>query len=92
MFTGIVTEIGTITRIEDRGDKRMTIACAMDPAKIAIGATIACSGVCLTVVQRGGPSTGPGWSGRRMVRGRRFGRDGAPHRQRHVAGRARSQP
>ncbi len=60
MFTGIVTEIGTITRIEDRGDKRMTIACAMDPAKIAIGASIACSGVCLTVVDRGG-TAGDAW-------------------------------
>ncbi|WP_225009731.1 MULTISPECIES: riboflavin synthase [Novosphingobium] len=60
MFTGIVTEIGTITRIEDRGDKRMTIACAMDPAKIAIGASIACSGVCLTVVDRGGVA-GDAW-------------------------------
>ncbi|BEV02097.1 riboflavin synthase [Novosphingobium olei] len=60
MFTGIVTEIGAITRIEDRGDKRMTIACAMDPARIAIGASIACSGVCLTVVDRGG-TAGDAW-------------------------------
>ncbi|MCW1383939.1 riboflavin synthase [Novosphingobium sp. KCTC 2891] len=60
MFTGIVTEIGKITAIEDRGDKHITIACAMDPAKIAIGASIACSGVCLTVVDRGG-TAGDAW-------------------------------
>ncbi|ODU71112.1 MAG: riboflavin synthase subunit alpha [Novosphingobium sp. SCN 66-18] len=54
MFTGIVTEIGNIIAIEDRGDRRVTVSCAMDPAKIAMGASIACSGVCLTVVDKGG--------------------------------------
>lgn len=54
MFTGIVTAIGTITRVEQRGDLRLTIACPFDPAEIDIGASIACSGVCLTVVDRGG--------------------------------------
>jgi len=54
MFTGIITAIGSITRVEQRGDLRVTIACPFDPAKIAIGASIACSGVCLTVVDRGG--------------------------------------
>ncbi len=54
MFTGIVTEVGKIARIENRGDRRVTISCAMDPERIAIGASIACSGVCLTVVDRGG--------------------------------------
>ncbi|MFB0613879.1 riboflavin synthase [Aurantiacibacter poecillastricola] len=54
MFTGITTAIGTIERIEKRGDLRVTIACPLDPADIAIGASIACSGVCLTVVDRGG--------------------------------------
>lgn len=53
MFTGIVTAIGTIISVEQRGDLRVTIACPWDPASIAIGASIACSGVCLTVVQRG---------------------------------------
>ena len=52
MFTGIVTAIGTIERREERGDLRLRIACPFDPAKIAIGASIACSGVCLTVVER----------------------------------------
>jgi riboflavin synthase len=54
MFTGIVTAIGTIASVEQRGDLRITIACPYDPAAIAIGASIACSGVCLTVIDRGG--------------------------------------
>lgn len=60
MFTGIVTEVGNILSIEDKGDHHITISCAMDPAKIAIGASIACSGVCLTVVDKGGVA-GEGW-------------------------------
>ena len=48
MFTGIVTAIGTVASVEQRGDLRLTIACPYDPAHIAIGASIACSGVCLT--------------------------------------------
>lgn len=54
MFTGIIMAIGTIEAIEQQGDMRMRIACPFDPARIAIGASIACSGVCLTVVERGG--------------------------------------
>lgn len=54
MFTGIVTAIGTIASAEQRGDLQLRIACSWDPAKIAIGASIACSGVCLTVVETGG--------------------------------------
>ncbi|GHC89046.1 riboflavin synthase [Novosphingobium pokkalii] len=54
MFTGIVTEVGNVIAIADKGDKRVTVSCAMDPARIAIGASIACSGVCLTVVEKGG--------------------------------------
>lgn len=53
MFTGIVSDIGTIVRIEQRGDMRAVIACGYDPATIALGASIACSGVCLTVVDKG---------------------------------------
>ncbi len=60
MFTGIVTAIGTIENVEQRGDLRVRIACAFDPARIAIGASIACSGVCLTVVERGGEA-GAAW-------------------------------
>jgi len=60
MFTGIVTAIGTIEKVEQRGDLHVTIACAFDPAQIAIGASIACSGVCLTVVDRSG-QPGESW-------------------------------
>ena len=54
MFTGIVTAIGTIDRIQQRGDLRVDVACPFDPATIDIGASIACSGVCLTVVTLAG--------------------------------------
>ena len=54
MFTGIVQAIGTIESVEQRGDLRLRIGCPFDPASIDIGASIACSGVCLTVIDRGG--------------------------------------
>lgn len=60
MFTGIVTAIGTITQADQRGDLRLRIAAPLDPARIDIGASIACSGACLTVVDRGGTS-GDAW-------------------------------
>ncbi|HSJ77771.1 MAG TPA: riboflavin synthase, partial [Erythrobacter sp.] len=60
MFTGIVTAIGTIASAEQRGDLRLRIAAPLDPARIDIGASIACSGVCLTVVERGG-TAGDAW-------------------------------
>jgi riboflavin synthase len=60
MFTGIVTAIGTIEAREERGDLRLRIACPFDPDRIAIGASIACAGVCLTVVERGG-TPGAAW-------------------------------
>ena len=53
MFTGIVTDIGTVLSAEQRGDLRVRIACALDLATVDIGASIACSGVCLTVVDKG---------------------------------------
>ena len=86
MFTGIVTAIGTIDKVEDRGDLRVTIACPFDPATIAIGASIACSGVCLTVVERG--RTGR----RRLVRGRCLGRNRQPHGPGPMARRPAPQP
>ena len=52
MFTGIVTAVGTIEACEQRGDLRVRIACPFNPETIAVGASIACSGVCLTVVER----------------------------------------
>ncbi len=53
MFTGIVTDIGSVTAVETRGDTRVVIATAYDTASIDLGASIACSGVCLTVVEKG---------------------------------------
>ena len=55
MFTGIVTDVGEVAAVEPRaaGLVRLRIACGYDPDAIAIGASIACSGVCLTVVARG---------------------------------------
>lgn len=58
MFTGIVTDMGDILAVEPKGEvKTLSIACDYDPAGIALGASIACSGVCLTVtsVAAGGP-------------------------------------
>lgn len=54
MFTGIVTAIGTVESSDKQADLRVRIACPYDPAEIAIGASIACSGACMTVVERGG--------------------------------------
>ena len=53
MFTGIVTDKGRITAVEARGDLRVTIATSYDMATVDLGASIACSGVCLTVVDKG---------------------------------------
>ena len=50
MFTGIVTDIGRIDAVERRGDTRFEIATAWDTSGIALGASISCSGACLTVV------------------------------------------
>ena len=60
MFTGIVTAIGTIREARQLGDLRLVISCPFDPAGIAMGASIACSGCCLTVVDKGGPRPGDG--------------------------------
>ncbi len=53
MFTGIVTDIGTITAAEQRGDLRLVIQCSYDMGGVDMGASIACSGCCLTVVDKG---------------------------------------
>ena len=53
MFTGIVTDVGTIVSAEQRGNLRLTIRCGYALATIDLGASIACSGVCLTVVDKG---------------------------------------
>jgi riboflavin synthase len=61
MFTGIITDIGRIRAREVRGDLRLEIETAYDPDSIAIGASIACSGPCLTVVAKGRTHNGKGW-------------------------------
>jgi len=53
MFTGIVTDVGTVRSAQQRGDLRLVIATGYDTATIDLGASIACSGVCLTVVDKG---------------------------------------
>ncbi|KPQ08188.1 MAG: riboflavin synthase RibE [Rhodobacteraceae bacterium HLUCCA12] len=53
MFTGIITDIGRIAALEHRGDLRARIATGYDTGGIDIGASIACDGVCLTVVALG---------------------------------------
>ena len=53
MFTGIITDIGRIESVEQRGDLHLKIASRYDMDSVDIGASIACSGVCLTVVEKG---------------------------------------
>lgn len=53
MFTGIITDIGTIRSAEQRGDLRLMVDCSYDMATVDLGASIACSGCCLTVVDKG---------------------------------------
>lgn len=53
MFTGIVTDIGTIETVDESGDLRLRIACSPETASAPIGGSIAFSGVCLTVVDKG---------------------------------------
>lgn len=60
MFTGIVTDIGEVVKVEKRGDTRFTIATAYAPESIAIGASIACSGCCLTAIEMGKLNDGRG--------------------------------
>ncbi len=56
MFTGIITDLGRVRQVEDKGDARFVFETAYDTAEIVLGASIACSGPCLTVVDKG-----PGW-------------------------------
>ena len=53
MFTGIITDIGNVSQVEMRGDMRARITCHYDMAGVDLGASIACDGVCLTVVEKG---------------------------------------
>ena len=60
MFTGIITDIGEVTAVEDRGDLHLRIACTYPAAGIDLGASIACDGICLTVTDRG-EAEGKSW-------------------------------
>ena len=53
MFTGIITDIGRIAAVEPRGDLRVVVETGYDMTAVDLGASIACSGVCLTVVDKG---------------------------------------
>jgi riboflavin synthase len=54
MFTGIITDIGEVVAVERLGDTRFNIASHYEPEGIAIGASIACAGCCLTVIETNG--------------------------------------
>ena len=58
MFTGIVTDLGEVRRIENRGDLHITIGTHSDFAAVEIGASIACAGICLTIVSHGSAGGG----------------------------------
>jgi riboflavin synthase len=60
MFTGIITDIGTVAKAEQRGDLRLVVQSGYDMGGVDLGASIACSGVCLTVVDKA-PAGQPGW-------------------------------
>lgn len=63
MFTGIITDVGEVTAVVpggQSGDLRFTIATRFDMDDVALGASIACSGCCLTVTSKG-KSDGRGW-------------------------------
>jgi len=53
MFTGIVTDVGKVRHIEKRGDTHVVIATQYDIDQVDVGASIACSGICMTVVDKG---------------------------------------
>ena len=53
MFTGIVTDVGTVRSTEQRGDLRLMVGTSYDLGTVDLGASISCSGVCLTVVDKG---------------------------------------
>jgi len=53
MFTGIITDVGRVRQLDKRGDLRARIGTGYDMAGVDIGASIACDGVCLTVVDKG---------------------------------------
>lgn len=66
MFTGIVTDLGRVRAVEERGDRRFTFATGFPAGDLKVGASVACSGACLTVVEHGAiaepdPGGGRSW-------------------------------
>jgi riboflavin synthase len=61
MFSGIVTGLGEILEVDEKSDglRRLLVTCNEDPESIAVGASMACSGICLTVVERGNRGSRP---------------------------------
>ena len=61
MFSGIVTALGEILEVDEKSDglRGLVVASDYDPDSIAVGASIACSGICLTVVDRGSRGNRP---------------------------------
>ena len=53
MFTGIIEDVGCVRNVEQRGDTRLEIETRLDLNEVKIGNSIACSGVCLTVIEKG---------------------------------------
>lgn len=76
MFTGIITDIGTVVAIERRGDLRVGVETGYDVAGIDLGASIACSGVCLTVVDRAAGRFSVDVSGETVARAADLWREG----------------
>jgi len=60
MFTGIVSDVGRVRSVEKRGDTRLVIETIYEPESMLLGASIACSGCCLTVVEKG-TDNGKNW-------------------------------
>ena len=83
VFTGIVSDLGEVLEVDEKAEglRRLTIACSYDPDTIDIGASIACSGICLTVVERG-----PDGQSRPRLRSTPRRKPCADHR-RHLAAR-----
>ncbi len=53
MFTGLISDVGEILEIRKKGDTWLKIGCSYDPTSIEVGASICCSGACLTALERG---------------------------------------
>ncbi|MBI76434.1 MAG: riboflavin synthase [Rhodospirillaceae bacterium] len=53
MFTGIITDVGEVRKLERKGDMRVEINTRYITSEIDLGASISCSGVCLTVIEKG---------------------------------------